>query len=301
MISFESLKKQQNSINYFYSTRSYKQKNMTRRDNCSECGELVYDYDVECVNCGQSYHHNCEVGYDDLSTICLFIANYFVCDEKPLFTYNIIQSLYNCLDKCKLIESSYADYLEARTNIYSYLYENDLHTTIPNILNKQLVEIISHMRDELEYKCSNCHTNATTIVKLHTADYVVISWKYIYRIINSYRDKQLKLDADFGGNEQLVSMHCYDYDLDEYDQVILDETNYNQVLDIIGDDFDEHMRDGCMIIKAINDEKITWQNVIIVLRELAKCKSCQLLQLDNMDNIQYYESDSITIFVLEFD
>lgn len=47
---------------------------MTRRDYCSDCREMVSDYDVACVTCGQSQCFGCITTYDYKTELCALIA-----------------------------------------------------------------------------------------------------------------------------------------------------------------------------------------------------------------------------------
>lgn len=61
---------------------------MTRRDFCSECGEMVADMDVCCDECGKSYCSECTDGYDPRSRFYLLRAQWH---SNNYFTFKLGQ------------------------------------------------------------------------------------------------------------------------------------------------------------------------------------------------------------------
>jgi hypothetical protein len=64
---------------------------MTRRDYCSECSNLVCDYDVFCDNCGRSTCYACIKDYDVLSRLAMLQARFKVLCEPTITQIELIQ------------------------------------------------------------------------------------------------------------------------------------------------------------------------------------------------------------------
>ena len=147
---------------------------MTRRDYCCCCGEMVGDYDVCCTTCCDSYHSDCEYGYDRNSRLLLFQAkiNTYV---NPKYTLEelktLIEDVESYIKDNKNIISQHLDYFNEDEIDYQVKWElnnfkliiNNLKNSLENksILNFDNHKIIEFLNflflDYFEYKCSDCY------------------------------------------------------------------------------------------------------------------------------------------------
>jgi hypothetical protein len=103
---------------------------MTRRDYCCGCNEMVGDWDVMCVECGESSCYDCVYTYDSLSRVAALKARFQQKLEPIITTDEFIQL------KMDLQSDQLNNYLLQNSEYDNFSYiNNELKMAITAIIN----------------------------------------------------------------------------------------------------------------------------------------------------------------------
>lgn len=171
---------------------------MTRRDYCSECGEMVGDCDVACGQCGQSQCFSCINTYDYKTELCALIARlnvlsveYILVEELAPLKSNLVCVLgelpslfFNDEPDIKLVrlidlveqyqQSEYVMNADPKTEITDQL----LIGSFKDYFNEDYYE---------NFVCYDCHTGANDTKKIAMLEAEIVRLRSQIKDLNSAR------------------------------------------------------------------------------------------------------------------